>query len=97
MKPARVEFYVAQHARLYLGRAKALLPPSPAEYSWRLQAANGQTIISPHKTFDSHRAAVANFKRVCKAMDARGPWQIVDEPGMPTRKGSHQMIIAGKR
>ncbi len=83
MKPARVEFYVA-----HLGHG------GQAKYGWRLQAPNNLTILTPHKTFDAHRAAVANFKRVCKAMDARGPWQIVDEPGMPTRKGSHAMLTS---
>ncbi len=86
MKPARVEFYVAQHAQV-LG----------TQYGWRLQAPNGQIIVTAHETFDSHRNAIESFKRVCRAMDARGPWQIVDEPGMPTRKGSHEMIVGTKQ
>ncbi len=88
MKPARVEFYVAAHESVTYD-AKA--------FSWRLQASNGQTILTPHEAFDSHRNAIASFKRVCKAMDARGPWQIVDEPGMPTRKSSHEMIVGKKQ
>ncbi len=82
MKPARVEFYLSTHPS----------HPSPARFSWRLKEPDGQIILNPEELFDSHRNAVASFRRVATALDARGPWQIVDEPGMPTRKSSHAML-----
>jgi uncharacterized protein YegP (UPF0339 family) len=60
-------------------------------FGWRLRAKNGQPILSPHETFVSHRNAVDSFKRVCDALDARGPWQIKDLEGVT---GSHAMLIA---
>jgi uncharacterized protein YegP (UPF0339 family) len=78
MKPACVEFY------------ENWPTVKTREYGWRLRAKNGQIICTPHETFQSHRNAVESFKRICNALDARGPWQIKDLDGV---QGSHAMLI----
>ena len=60
-------------------------------YAWRLRAKNGRIILTPGETFVSHRNAVESFKRVCIALDARGPWEIKDMRGVT---GSHALLIA---
>jgi hypothetical protein len=85
MKTACVEFYEAEIVGDF---------GVPNQYGWRLRATNSQIILSPHETFVSHRNAVASFKRICKALDARGPWEIRDLDGI---KGSHAMLIKGSK
>ena len=82
MKPACVEFY----------RIEFVLGGSYVPYAWRLRAKNGQIILSPHESFVSHRNAVESFKRICDALDARGPWEIKDLEGV---QGSHAMLTNG--
>lgn len=58
-------------------------------FAWCLQDKTGRTIAIPHRHESTHGAAIRSFKRVAEALNARGPWEIRDGPGV---KGSHAML-----
>jgi len=93
MKPACVEFYKTFGLQSDGGKAYVDQDSDGGLFGWRLRAPapNSQIILIPVETFVSHRNAVDSFKRICNALDARGPWEIKDLAGV---NGSHAMLIA---